>query len=190
MDVKLTMRVEIETLHELLDEVDYYRLLRVDRHALVREISASFRAESARMHPDRTAAIADGKLSRKANQIFRRLGEAHACLSDPSKRSRYDGLLKTGVFRLTDAAAAKAAADKRMQDPAHAATHPKAETYWTMALQDWEGKRFKSSLMNIKFALSFEPDNEVFKEWKAKVTLAFEEEEASGEKNPYKIRII
>ena len=41
--------------------------------------------------------------------------------------------------------------------------------------------------MNIKFALTFEPDNEVFKEHLVEAEAAFKEADAK-EKNPYKLR--
>jgi hypothetical protein len=44
--------------------------------------------------------------------------------------------------------------------------------------------------MNIQFALSFEPDNEVFKEWQTKARALKEEgKKDKATSNAYKIRI-
>ena len=42
--------------------------------------------------------------------------------------------------------------------------------------------------MNIQFALNFERDNEVFKEWLEKAEKAAKEKSSKKEKNPYKLR--
>ena len=44
-------------------------------------------------------------------------------------------------------------------------------------------------MTNIKFALQFEPDNEVFKEWMEKAKDA-DNKAIKKEKNPYKLRIL
>ena len=59
-----------------------------------------------------------------------------------------------------------------------------------MALSDWKNKAYGACVMNIKFALNFEPDNEVFKEWLAKADEAQKEADSKKEKNPYKLRIV
>ena len=43
------------------------------------------------------------------------------------------------MLRMTEDGKAAAAADKRSNDPENAASHPKAEKYWKMALR--EGSR-------------------------------------------------
>ena len=69
-------------------------------------------------------------------------------------------------------------------------SHPKAEKYWKMALRDIKDESWKSAVMNIKFALTFEPKNEVFQEHLKEAEAAFKEADAKREKNPYKLRIM
>ena len=59
-----------------------------------------------------------------------------------------------------------------------------------MALSDWEQKSYRACVMNIQFALNFEPGNDVFKEWLDKAKAARDEAESKMEKNPYKLRIM
>ena len=39
-------------------------------------------------------------------------------------------------------------------------------------MTDYESGRFESAILNIKFAIQFEPDNDVFKEWLEKAVNA------------------
>ncbi len=182
--------VEIDTLHGLLPELDYYRVLLLAPDCSQDAVGEAFRGESRRLHPDRMAALRDDTTAEKANAIYRLVNEAYRVLKDPEQRARYDVLLGEGVLRMTDDAKAGAQADKRANDPEHAATNPKAEKYWKMALSDFQSKSYKASVMNIQFALNFEPGNEVFKEWLEKARKALKESGQDKKKNPYKLRIM
>ena len=190
MDAATRTRIEIETLHELLDDLDYYRVLQLDPSCEQSRIGEQFRAESKRLHPDQMRTVGGDKLKEKANAIYQLVNEAYKVLKDPEERSQYDHLLEQGIIRMTDDAKAGAQADKRAGDPENAASHPKAEKYWKMALRDLKNESFKSAVMNIKFALTFEPTNEVFKEHLAEAEKLFAEADAKKEKNPYKLRIM
>jgi len=189
MTKKLRTSVEIETLAEILDDVDYYSILQLTMESSQNEIGPAYRAESRRLHPDRFSTFGDDRISEKANVIFKLASEAHQCLKDPEKRARYDQLVEAGILRFTDDANALAQADKRKSDVDGAATNPKAEKYWHMALRDWKDESYKACVMNIKFALNFEPGNETFKEWLDKANKALVEEEDSKDFNPYKLRL-
>lgn len=190
MDARARLKVEIDTLHELLPELDYYRVLLLDRDCDQDEIGEGFRKESRRLHPDRMSVLRDEAVQERANDIYRLVNEAYRILKEPDQRAQYDDLIEQGILRMTDDAMAEAAEAARKNDPEHAATHPKAEKYWQMALRDFEQKAFGACVMNINFALNFEPDNEVFKEWLAKAKEEQKEADSKKEKNPYKLRIV
>jgi curved DNA-binding protein CbpA len=190
MEGRARMQIEVETLHGILDEVDYYRLLCLDPDCPQGEIEGAVRRESRTRHPDRVAAIGDEGVSKKANEIYQRLKEAGECLSDPDQRAQYDEVLKAGILRMTDDAMELAEKERQKADnPEHAATHPKAEKYWKMALKDWREKNYKGCVMNIQFALNFEPDNEIMQEWMDKAKGAANKK-AQANHNPYKLRIV
>ena len=190
MDPKVQLRREIDTHHELLDERDYYRLLQLDPDCVQGEIEPAARAASRQHHPDRVSALGDADVSTKANEIFQRMKEAGESLGDPDKRAQYDEIVKAGILRMTDEALAIAEQERlKAENPEHAASDPRSEKYWHMALKDWEDKNFKGCVMNIQFALSFEPDNEVMKEWLDKAKVASTKQSAAT-KNPYKLRIV
>lgn len=190
MDPRTRMRIEMETLHELLPEVDYYRLLQVDPTVSGVDIDRAFRTESRRLHPDRYVALGDAALSEKANDVYRRLNEASRALKDPELRTRYDEELRAGANRASDGARDQAEKDRNQaQSPEQAANNPKSEKYWLMALRDWNQANFKGCIMNIQFAMSFEPENQIFAEWLAKAKEA-EKEKSKENFNPYKLRIV
>lgn len=190
MDPRLRMSVEIETLHELLPDLNYYRLLKLEPGCTQDAVGTAFRAESRRLHPDRMAAVGGAEVRQKANDVFRIVNEAYRVLKDPESRLRYDGLMAAGILRMTDDAQALAQADKHSNDPEHAARDPKAEKYWKLALRDWTDKKYRSCVMNIKFAMNFEPDNETFKEYLAKAEEAENDAAKKRGLNPYKLRIV
>jgi curved DNA-binding protein CbpA len=189
MDARARLKVEIDTLHEIIPELDYYGVLLLSRDCDQDEIGDAFRDESRRLHPDRMSVLRDEAVQSRANDTYRLVNEAYRVLKDPEQRAQYDQLLEQGVLRMTDDA--KSSADSaRSNEPENAASHPKAEKYWRMALRDWGTKSYKSCVMNVKFALNFEPDNETFKEWLEKADAAQTEADSKKEKNPYKLRLM
>ena len=63
---------------------DYYKLLGVSRNANAKTIKDAFRKLALQYHPDRNP-------SPEAEDRFKKIAEAYAVLSDPKKRSQYDG---------------------------------------------------------------------------------------------------
>lgn len=187
VDKRLAKKIEVETIHELLEELDYYQLLGLSQDAAQSEIEPGFRAQSRALHPDRIRG--DDALTRKVTKIFRLINEGYRVLKDPESRGAYDAELALGNRRMTDAgrADAKAASDANA-DPALAARTEKGGKFWRLALQAWRDDDYKSCAMNIQFAMNFEKDNEVMKEWLEKAQKAAKQQASTKEKNPYKLR--
>ena len=71
---------------------DYYVLLGVDRKADESQIKKAYRKLAVKWHPDKNP---DNQAA--AEEIFKNIGEAYACLSDKEKRSVYDKYGKKGL---------------------------------------------------------------------------------------------
>jgi DnaJ-class molecular chaperone len=61
----------------------YYEILEVDKKASQEDIKSAYRRLAMLYHPDKN------KLP-EAEEMFKRIAEAYAILSDPSKRKQYD----------------------------------------------------------------------------------------------------
>lgn len=187
MNPKLKMQIELETLHELVDELDYYQLLRLPRDCEQAEIVPAYREESKRLHPDKFSDFS-AELKNKLNYIYTAVNEAHTVLKEPEQRLLYNALLDNGVIRTEDSALNVSEQRASLNDPSSAATDENAKRYWVRALEAYEKEDYKGAILNIKFAMQFEPKNEVFKEWLDKAQEA-SERAPQKEKNPFKLRL-
>ena len=65
-------------------EIDYYKILGVDKSASEKDIKKAYRKMAMKYHPDRTQG------DKSAEEMFKRISEAYAVLSDKEKREQYD----------------------------------------------------------------------------------------------------
>jgi molecular chaperone DnaJ len=76
---------------------DYYRILGVPRDATQEEIKKAYRKLALKYHPDRNPN------DKEAEEKFKEINEAYACLSDPEKRAKYDRFGTVDGFEFSDA---------------------------------------------------------------------------------------
>ncbi|NVM56619.1 MAG: DnaJ domain-containing protein [Desulfobacterales bacterium] len=67
-----------------MSQTDYYKILGVGRNASEGEIKKAYRRLAMKYHPDRT------KGDKSAEELFKKISEAYAVLSDNEKRGQYD----------------------------------------------------------------------------------------------------
>lgn len=73
---------------------DYYKILGVDRKASTEDIKKAYRKLAFKWHPDRNP---DNKA--QAEEMFKKISEAYAVLSDEEKRKQYDMFGSADQFR-------------------------------------------------------------------------------------------
>ncbi|ABO93948.1 predicted protein, partial [Ostreococcus lucimarinus CCE9901] len=62
---------------------DYYRVLGIERGASDADIKKAYRKLALKLHPDKCQAAG-------AEEVFKTVSKAFACLSDPNKRAAFD----------------------------------------------------------------------------------------------------
>jgi len=88
VDLPLDRKREILA-REAAMEDDHYAVLGLKPGATVKEVSAAYHEASRVIHPDRYFGKQLGSFQGRLERVFRRLAEAHATLSDDTKRDAY-----------------------------------------------------------------------------------------------------
>ena len=86
---------EIVALARVVDELDYYEILRLPREAQARDIRRAYHDASRRFHPDAHRQQGD-ELRGASAAISKRVCEAYTVLRDPRRRRVYDDFLEQG----------------------------------------------------------------------------------------------
>ena len=194
MDVELRRRVEVETVHSLLEDLDYYRLMRLKPGAPTFEVERAFSEQSQAFHPDRFFGVRDPKFSRMVTTVYKKISEAYQVLKDPELKRMYDkklgvtpGSEATHSVRDVNKAALEKERDRSEVDDI--VTDKRARKYYELAViarnnEDWNGV-----VMNIQFAMNYEKDNERLKK-ELNQARGFMDDKKKKNQNPYKIKIV
>jgi curved DNA-binding protein CbpA len=122
------------------------------------EIRAAYYRLAVRLHPDihpsSDGGDADSPFRRQLTTVFSRVVEAYKVLSNPERRAEYDEALGQGRLRLVAGLQVKPRADEAIRDPGARRFYQLAEK----ALADGDSR---AALMNLRIALSSEPENPV-----------------------------
>src|SRR3954465_11951812 len=81
--------IEALALAQILDELDYFQILKVGQNANPGEIKAAYYRESRAYHPDRFSTLPPSELKANIGKIYKRINEAYVCLRDDTKRTKY-----------------------------------------------------------------------------------------------------
>ena len=175
---------EVRALSGLLDELDYYQLLEIERGAPASAIKRAYYAASRRFHPDHNRAL-QGSDRDALKRVSKRVAEAYQVLRDARRRKSYDGQLagEDGKARI-QLVAAQNQAGKEALDAALGKT-PNGRRFFGLARGDLDRGDLASAQRNLKMALTFEPANEGFKRKLGEIEAALK---AQAPKNPHAIR--
>src|SRR5256884_6753184 len=84
-----TFEIEAAALAQVLDELDYFQVLKVGQAASPNEIKTAYYRESRAYHPDRFYQLPNLELKESIGRIYKRINEAYVCLRDDVKRAKY-----------------------------------------------------------------------------------------------------
>lgn len=146
-------------IHQVLDRLDYYRLLGVKPDARPPQIKKSFYAITTKFHPDRNR-DADATVQAAIYDIFKRLNEAYRILCDRDKRSIYDEGLAQGQTRFI--------MEQRMsmipKKPEETITSKDARQFYITAKENLDKGNLLQADLHSKMAHSREPNNPAINE--------------------------
>jgi len=154
---------EIVALARIIGELDYYQLLDLRRDAGAAEVKRAYHTSSRNFHPD-VNRHSEAPLRDASHQIAKRITEAYAVLRDPRRRQAYDRSLALGStplrMQLSDASAE---AERRSAQERGGRT-PQGRQFFKLAETDIARGNWAAAARNLQTALTFEPDNALFKE--------------------------
>ncbi len=171
---------EIRALAKMLDRVDYYRLLHVERDAQAHEVRAAYQKMRRDFHPDRFRAN-DGDTRESVDQIAKRLNESYSVLRDAARRQAYDHGLEHDRMRYTPESDEEVRADSQ----ASAGMTPSGRKFFALAREEERRGEFAKAHANVKMALTFESSNAYFKAKLEELTGKLPKPDS---KNPFAIR--
>jgi DnaJ-class molecular chaperone len=153
--VRAAIREFVDRAHAALEQTDYYRVLGVSSAATVEDIRLAYYKLAARLHPDIHPDSGDDLVFRaRLTTVFSRVVEAYRVLSDPARRPEYDLGLARGRLRMTAGLKVTPRAEEAIRDG-------NARKFYQLAakaLSDGDGR---SAVMNLRIALSSEPDSPI-----------------------------
>jgi DnaJ-class molecular chaperone len=152
---------EIVALARIIEELDYYQLLDLRRDAGAGEVKRAYHNSSRSFHPDANRHL-DGELRAASQTIAKRITEAYAVLRDPRRRQAYDRSLADGAPTRMQLADASAEDRRSIQD--RGGRTPQGRQFYKLAETDIARGNWAAAARNLQTALTFEPDNLLFKE--------------------------
>jgi curved DNA-binding protein CbpA len=198
MELELRTRVEVEAISSVLDEVDYYQILKLKGGAPIPDVEKAYAAQSKVFHPDNYFGVRDAKFTRAVTSVFKKINESYQVLKDPELKKMYDKKMgfrggagpdgQQGGRRRRGFNKAELEAEKEAREGGGIVSDKDALKYWELTEIATMNKDWNGVVMNLQFALNYEPENPILKEKlvEAKEALA---EKKGKETNPYKIKI-
>ncbi len=152
---------EIVALARIIEELDYYQLLHLERDANAGQVKRAYHETSRSFHPDANRNL-EGETRDAAKRIAMRVCEAYAVLRDPRRRQAYDRHLESGDAVRIQLAEAEAEAGRQDSEERGGRT-PQGRQFFKLAEKDLARRDFASAARNLQTALTFEPDNALFR---------------------------
>lgn len=170
---------ETETLAQILDQLDYFQVLKISQSCNFGEIREAFHRESRSYHPDRYNALPDSSFKTNVARIYKRITEAYVTLRDDVKRSKYIGDIngpeRQRKLRFTEADEVEAREQQKKAQVEQIGVTVKGRQLYQQAMRDLQADKPDAALRSLKLAATFEPQNQLFKDQLAALEAALRE---------------
>jgi curved DNA-binding protein CbpA len=165
---------------ERLDTLDYFELLGVPTTATAGEVKRAFYSESRAYHPDRFFHLGDEAFKARVHEVYKRVTEAYYVLRDDVRRRKYladvSGPDRARKLRFDELSEQETKAQVKQQAAEQIGVNPKARQQFQTALGDLERGNLSAAERALKMALTYEPQNALYKEKLAEVQARLHEE--------------
>ncbi|NOZ85045.1 MAG: DnaJ domain-containing protein [Deltaproteobacteria bacterium] len=153
---------EIIILSQVLEQLNYYQVLKISPDAGVKEVKEAFHSESRKFHPDTVYHLADGPLKDAIFKISKRITEAYVILRDSRKRRQYDRALKESggkKVRYTE----ETEKEKKKAQVEQVGKTPQGRKAYMEGMRWMKMKKYQLAEKSFRTALMYEPGNPKFK---------------------------
>jgi curved DNA-binding protein CbpA len=146
-----------------LDRLDYYQVLGSSADAPLEELKQKYHQLQRNYHPDAFFSSPDRELKQAVLAIAKRVAEAYTILRDPAKRARYtqdvQGPDRERKLRYDDEAERQL---RQASLQSHGRT-PQGQKLFRKAQESIRSGDYAAAERDLRTALIFEPDSELFK---------------------------
>ena len=153
--------IELTALGRIVDELDYYEILSLRPDARASEIKRAYYDATRSLHPDVNRHLQANDLA-ECQRIAKRISEAYYVLRDPRQRKAYDAHRSDGGdprLKLTELRSRLRATEA----PVRSGRTQEGRQFWERASEDLARRDWTRAIRNLQTALTFEPENELFR---------------------------
>jgi DnaJ-class molecular chaperone len=151
-----------------LNAVDYFQLLGLPTNASAAEVKRAFHAESRAFHPDRFFHLTDTAFKAQVHEVYKRITEAYFVLRDETKRRKYladiSGPDRARKLRFDEMAEQETKAAVKREVEEQIGVHPKGRQFFQVAMAELDRDQLAAAERNLKLALTYEPQNTLYKD--------------------------
>jgi DnaJ-class molecular chaperone len=153
---------EVIALAKVIDDLDYYEILKVKPRAFTEEIKRAYFHQSRLFHPDKYY-NEDPRMVAIIAKIFKRITEAYKVLSDQEKRAAYTKAI-SGPNRKMMLRYNPKLLEEGQKGPEDEGQTAMGKKYYQLAKGALQNKDYKSAKINLQLAVKMEPNNQTFKD--------------------------
>jgi curved DNA-binding protein CbpA len=162
MDPNPKFQAEVQALASMIDELDYYHILRLGTNATMGQIRQAYHHQSRIFHPDRYFHLPASSFKQSVYKISKRVTEAYVTLRDMGRRRHYDQQLQQSRGTQLRYTQQSEQAQKKARVEEIGKTE-KGRQLYQQGQREMKSRNYVAAERTFKIAMAFEPDNELFK---------------------------